>query len=264
MNRRQFVARWIGLTLAAWLVIACGAAQPTPTATPTAIPTSTSTPLPTATPTPTPTPAAPSVQEILAAAVDTQKGVESFHFDINATVTVTGGGLDSPLTMPITFVGDFQAPDRMQGSMTTATAQGTPVEAAMIVIGQDVYIKDPSTGQWVATTGSTIPFAPQEFTDIKLSELRGLTLVGEEILNGSPVYHLAGTTALPLGLGATIGEMQGTFQTDYWIDKENSHMLQAAMEGKVPISGTVEATVAMAVTIRFSDFGVAVTIEAPK
>jgi hypothetical protein len=261
MNRRQFVVRWIGLTLAAWLVISCGAAQPTPTTLPTS--TSTPTPLPTATPTPTPTPVASSVQEILAAAVDTQKGVESFHFDINATVTVTGAGLESPVTMPITFVGDFQAPDRLQGSMT-ATAQGTTVEAAMIVIGKDVYIKDPSTGQWVATTAGAVPFSPQEFTNIKLADLSGLTLVGEEILGGSPVYHLAGTAALPLSFGAPVSEVQGTFQTDYWIDKENSHMLQAAIDGTVPVSATVEATMAMSVTIRFSDYGVAVTIEAPK
>ena len=257
MNRRQFVARLIGLTLAAWLVISCGAAEPTATA----LPTSTPTPLPTATPTPTPTPAPLSVQKILAAAMDTQTGVESFHFDIDATVTVTGGGLEAPVTMPITFVGDFQAPDRMKGNMT-ATAQGSTVEVATIVIGKDVYIKDPSTGQWTTTTGSALPFTPQEFTDIKLSELGGLRLVGEEILGGLPAYHLAGTAAFPLSFGQ-IGEIQGEFQTDYWIDKENSYLLQAAIDGKVPISGTVEATVAMAVTIRFSDYGVAVTIEAP-
>jgi hypothetical protein len=165
--------------------------------------------------------------------------------------------------MPITFVGDFQAPDRLQGSMT-AKAQGATITVALIAMGDTVYIKDPNTGKWVVTSGSAAPFLPQDFTGIKPSELKGLKLVGEENLGGSPAYHLAGEATFPLNFGQPVGPIKGTFQTEYWIDKENSRIVQAAIDGKVPITGTVEATVAMSVTIQFSSYGSPVLIEAPQ
>jgi hypothetical protein len=244
----------ISMVLVAVFLVSCGAPAPTPTP----LPTSTPTPVPT----PTPTPLPPSAQAIMTAALDAQQAAESYHFDMDALVSMTGDAVGGTMKVPFNFAGDFQAPDRMQGTMK-ATAQGVTVETGMTMIGTDVWIKDPTTGQWVASPQSAVPFTPQEFTKLDPSVLQNLQFVGEESLDGTPTYHLTTQTSAPLDLGEPLGQIQLDMKAGYWIDSETDLVRKITVGGTVPTTGTVQLTIGLSMTIQFSDYGVPVTIEPP-
>ena len=245
MNYKRIGIRVIGCLVTVFLLVSCGAPTPTPT------------PVPTATPKPL------TVQEILKAAEDALNAAGTYHFDINGQVAVDLPAQGMKLDMPMTFAGDVQAPDQMQGSLTM-TVMSTTMTTEMIVIGSEAWAQDPITGQWVARTGTGAPVGPQQFTDLSESEVAGMTLVGEETLDGEQVVHLRGPVDEELDLGAELGgPIQLTLVADYWIAKESNLLFKATMEGVVPIIEPLEMTVGMSLTIEFSAFGEPVTIEPP-
>jgi hypothetical protein len=92
-----------------------------------------------------------------------------------------------------------------------------------------------------------------------------MTLVGEEMLDGQQVVHVAGTVDEELDLGAELGgPMQMSLESDYWIAKESNLPLKASLVGSVPITQeSLELTVGMSMTMEFSGFGESVTFEPP-
>jgi len=252
MNHKRMRTGVIGCLVTVLLLVACGAPTPTPT------------PVPTSTPLPTPTPKPLTAQEILKAAQDALEAAGTYHFDMNAVAAVDVPSLGMQLDMPMLFAGDVQAPDQMQGSLTM-TVLSTTMTTEMIVIGSEAWATDPTTGQWVARAESGAPVGPQQFTDLSESELAGMTLVGEETLDGEQVFHVTGTVDEELDLGAGLGgPMQLSLVADYWIAKESSLPVKASMEGSMPITQEgLEMTVGMSMTMEFSGYGEPVTIEPP-
>lgn len=268
------ILRVAGLVLLAVLVAACGPGLEEPIAEPatgtplpaaTAVPTATAVP-PSPTPTPrppTPTPApAPSAMDIMEASADAMQEISSYHFDMAMSMTVADPG-GEVVEVPFVATGDVQAPDRMQMD-TTVTAEGQTVMMSMIMIGDDIYVTDPTSGAWISTTQSVAAFDPGQFTDVEPTDIEGLALVGEETLDGTPAYHLDGEMVLPMNLGEPLGEVESTFHTAYWIAREDHRMLQATLGGDITFPGETGVSMAMSMTMRFADFDVPVTIEAPE
>jgi hypothetical protein len=250
MNHKLFRSAVIGCLVMVLLLVACGG------------PAATSTPLPTATPTPTPKPL--TAQEYLKEMEDALNAAGTYHFDLNGVLTVNVAAQDMKLDIPMTLAGDVQTPDRMQGSLTMSM-MGSTIETEMIVIGNQAWAKDPTTGQWVASPQAQAPVGPRQFTELSDSELAGMTLVGEEMLDGQQVVHVAGTVDEELDLGAELGgPMQMSLESDYWIAKESNLPVKASLVGSVPITQeSLEMTVGMSMTMEFSGFGEPVTIEPP-
>ncbi|MCH7865135.1 MAG: hypothetical protein IIC56_07995, partial [Proteobacteria bacterium] len=69
--------------------------------------------------------------------------VKSYHFDVEAKLTISGEGVT--LDIPIELTGDFQAPDRTQGTFTVSFFF-IQIESQFINIGDDSYVTDPDTG----------------------------------------------------------------------------------------------------------------------
>jgi LppX_LprAFG lipoprotein len=213
-----------------------------------------------ATPTPTPPPAA----DILTAASTAMKAVDSVHIDMTMQMTMTTQGMT--LQIPLTLVGDMKNPDRFKGTMKME-AMGQNLVADMIVISPTTYISESTTGAWQATTAEEagLPVNPSSITGINPDDIQGLTLVGEETINGRPAYHLTGTVnAAPLGLQESLGAGGDvSLKADYWVDKENSQILKSTVSGTIAITGEMEANIDMSMLMSFSNYNAPVTIEAP-
>jgi hypothetical protein len=267
--RRNLMPARVGMVILSLMVAACGA-TPTPTAVPTTTPTatlpptSTPTATPTSTPTLTPSPTPPSPQALLEAAFGALGEMASWHLDMEMQMTMEMQGLT--LDIPLIFAADYQAPDRMQGTLS-ADLMGMALEMDMIVIGETAYVTDPETGEWTVSSDPATSFAPEEFTGLDPDRLEDLVLVGEEALDDVPVYHLKGTTpAEELGMGQLdldVG-VQGELQVGYWIGVEDSLLRQATMDGELSVLGEEEATVQLSATATYSGFGEPVVIEPPE
>jgi hypothetical protein len=219
---------------------------------------------PTATPVPTATPTPPPVEEILKGAATAMKEVDSVHIDMTMQMTMTTQGMT--LQIPLTLVGDMQNPDRFKGTMAM-DMMGQSIRADMVVISPTTYISESTTGEWQTTTATEagLPVDPSSITGVNPEDVEGLALVGEETINGRPVYHLTGTVkAAPLGLQESLGAGGDVnLKADYWIDKENSYMLKSTVSGDIAITGEMEATINLSMVMLFTDYNKPVTIEAP-
>ncbi|MBN1136183.1 MAG: LppX_LprAFG lipoprotein [Anaerolineae bacterium] len=215
---------------------------------------------------PEPTPTPPPPADILNAATAAMEKIDSAHLDMTMAMTMTAQGMT--LNIPITMAGDMQNPDRFKGKMSMSM-MGQSMNVDMVVIGDTTYVTDPTTGEWQVTTAEEagVPFDPKELTGgVKPEDIEGLTFVGEEMVGDRPAYHLTGkVTKAPLGLEESLGAGGDVNLTaDYWIDKETNYTLKTTVNGDLVITGDMEATINMAMTILFSAFDVPVTIEAPE
>lgn len=230
---------------------------PTPTATPTPSPTTVPSPTPTSIVTVTPAPPPPLT--ILRAAFDATNKVDTLHFVMDLEITVAAPGLS--MTVPMTLDGDFQTPDRFQG--TFAMSLGfIEFETQVITVGETTYFTNPDTGEWEIETEEAVPFGgPARFLETDLSVIRDLVLVGLGELDGVEVYRLSGV--LP---AETLGEeeISGDLEVEYWVGVEDFLLRRIALEGDLDVddsgelffggSGPVE-TVTLSMTLEFSDFG---------
>ena len=250
------------------LMVACdeSTADSTPVSTSTATPSLTPTPVPTATPTPaSEASGAATAQEVLAASVAAMAAQGSLHFELDARISSPTAVFGTEI--PLSFVGDFLAPDRVRGMLEVSFGFFS-IGMEAINIGNAFYFTNPQTGQWETRPDAAYAFPnPAAFISASVGTLDSAVLVGRESLDGTPVYHLQGI--LPLD---AFGGPEGRVQAELWIGVEDSLVWQIAAEGVAPLddlsaalgTGGLSGTANVAVTIRFSDYGKPVVIEAPQ
>ena len=204
-------------------------------------------------------------QEILDAAYAAMRDVESFHFELDAHVMQSSGGVESEI--PMTFVGDVSVPDRVRGTLEVSLGFFT-LRLETLAIGDTAYMRDPETGDWAIARGldSMLP-NPADVAHDKAPAVESLTLVGEEVLDGATVYHLTGVPSKE-----NLGDPRDEAEIAYWIGVEDLLLRRVETGGQIDISAIGEAlggaglsgTATVAITIEFSDYGEPVTIEAPQ
>jgi hypothetical protein len=187
----------------------------------------------------------------------------SLHFELEGDIKVPTGSTET--SIPVSFVGDMQMPDRLRGKVTLSVAFFN-LEVESIVIGDTSYTTDPLTQEWKVAPGlaSALP-SPLELLSENLSVLEGIEFVGVESLDGRQVFHIRGTP--PEG---SMGDTELTF--DVWIDLDDMLVRQAAVGGQVSLEGLgdelesvgISGTANVAVTILFSGHGEPVEITAPE
>ena len=277
----------VGLfVLAVAAVVACGEPGPQPTPIPPAAVAATApttaiapalspTALPTLTPTPpltpppafaaTPTAGPLSAQDILQASAEAMDRVETFHFDMALLMSVESEGIT--LDLPMSYTGDFQAPDRSQGSISISLGFLT-IEFQTIKIGDTLYETDPDTGKWGIGTEEDALFGDSaDLATIDLSGLEDLALVGEDTLDGTRVYQITGTAR-----AQAQGEQGVETAITHWVGVEDGLLRQVVTEGTIdPRDGPVgpfgpagEGTATISITLKLSEFGKPVSIEAPE
>ena len=214
--------RTLLFALSVLLVVACAgdATEPTPTPTPTPTPS----PTPTPTPVPTPVPeasSAPTAQEVLATSVAAMAVQGSLRFELDTRIKSPTAAFGTEI--PLSFVGEFQAPDRVQGRLTVSLGFFT-LELEAITIGDTFYFTDPQTGQWETRPGAAFALPnPVAFILSSAGAVEAAVLVGRESLEGTPVYHLQGILSLD-----AFGGSEGRVQADIWIGVEDSLVRQIA------------------------------------
>lgn len=231
-------------TAAAWTA--------TPTITP--IPSATPTPLP---PTVTPTP--PPPETIIENAIAVWEQVKSYHFEISAQIDTILSGL--MISTILEYSGDFQAPDRYQGTQHTEFF-GIASDSEFVNIGKTSYTTNVETGEWQKDVESLFPFGPEDLIGLQPADLENAVLIGVEKLDGVLVYHLAGS--LPSEKFAELfGVAEIELPMEYWISVEDGYIVQVALEIELPEgSGDLESLSVTAI-VTFSEFGKEVNIEAP-
>ena len=217
-------------------------------------------------------PVTQSPETILAASLAETALAESFHFEMDANVKVTISGI--PLSIPVTFVGDFQEPARMRG--TAAISVGfASLQTDIVTIGDTVYATDPETGEWeVNSDPDLLLFDPLDFVGAggpKIGDFEGLELAGVEVLQGDQVYHLTGMVP-----AEAFGESEGEAQAHFWIGVQDMLFRQVRFEGELSLegiegalggsvpAGVLSGAATITITITFSDYDEPVVIEAPE
>ena len=257
--------------LIATLILACSSTEATPTATATAVPTPTQTPSPSPTPSATPTsvptatsePEAPTALEIMTAAA--AKGARSLHFEMEIKASVdTGGGRAE---LPIQLEGDFQPPDRSEGTMVIDLGF-VAVRSQVINVGDTTYILDESTSEWSASTASSaVLTGPGVLLSPDPETLESLELLGVESIDGVDSYHLKAIA--PAG---TLDDSVGRLDVEYWVGLDDGNLVQVVASGSVDLradSGSLSkmsttGTADVATTIKLSEFGKSVSVNVPE
>ncbi|MBM3934054.1 MAG: LppX_LprAFG lipoprotein [SAR202 cluster bacterium] len=257
----------LSLIAIALFAIACSKGDPSPTptqppaATATAVPTSSPTPAP---PTATPVANPPQAQEILGTSAKAMQALTAAHFDMAITMKVRSN--DLTLDIPVSLVGDFQAPDRSKGLLKIAFAF-LNVESQVISVGGTTYITNPTTGAWEVSPGASAVFSnPSEFFTADTSALTGLTLVGEETVGGVQTFHIRGKA-----ISGTFGDASGSVDVDYWIGIQDGYVRKLEATGPINpglelshlLTGVNTTNASMVMRMTLSDFNKPVIIEAP-
>ncbi|MDP6402067.1 MAG: DUF3105 domain-containing protein [SAR202 cluster bacterium] len=195
-------------------------------------------------------------------------GVGSFRFELETVVTVSAGGFE--VDVPLSFVGDYRAPDSVKGKSVMSLST-LDVESEIVIIGDTIYATNPETGEWeVNSNPELLMLSPLDFVGDNIpssDEFQGLELVGEEMLDGIAVFHLRGL-ALPVGFA----RIEGEARADFWIGARDLLIHRITIEGELPLdqfsgplsTGNITGTAKIAATITFSAYGEPVTIEAPQ
>ena len=274
-------------SLAISLALACGGSpeavptpSPVPTATATPAPPPTATPVPTSTPLPpTPLPPAgtPSVpppagadggrdpDELLRGSAEAMAQVDSFHFDVSGRISVSTGGA-AAAEIPISYVGDVQAPDRTKGKLALSVFVFA-LEMEIVNVDGVTYTTNPQTGEWgVAESGT--PGVPNPAGLVRGGEslLTRATYIGLEVRDGVPVHHLAGIARLD-----ELADVEDETTADVWIGTEDLLIREVEVEAPVdleafglPAGGAgLTGSGVVALSIRLSGYGEPVSIEAP-
>ena len=94
--------------------------------------------------------------------------------------------------------GDYVEPDKLQMSMTVDIAGEVMPGIEVIMIGDDLYVKDPETGQW--TWGEEVE-EYQDYAGLEefalgsieyMKAFEATSILGDEDINGVFCYHIKG------------------------------------------------------------------------
>jgi cyclophilin family peptidyl-prolyl cis-trans isomerase len=200
-------------------------------------------------------------------AADAMTMVEYFHFEMDAKLSLDVEG--TKLDIPVVMEGDYQAPDRSQGSVSLSVVF-FEIKSEFITIGDTTYVTDSDTGEWGIGQSPELLFAdPREFADPEFlqttTDFAELVLIGTEQLDGLKVYRLS---------GVIVDEDSGdNFMVDFLIDVEDNLISQVTVSGSFQVEdadtgdllgGLGAGDAAFEAVITFSAYDEPVSIEAPE
>jgi hypothetical protein len=263
--------RLVGLTAVLVLLLATGLGACGETPTPEPAPVSvavlpTDTPIPAPTPTPNPAPALPPppAESLLAASLEALAGVDSWHLDMEMNIAATLRGLT--IEAPVTYTGDFQAPNRMEGTLSMRIL-GLTVGKDTVLIARTLDFTEPGTEEGTASSRPASMFSLLRFTGFEPADVKDLEFVGEETLDGTPVYHLKGhVSAQDMEVaprGAQVA-LEGQVEFEAWIGVADSLPRQGAVAGTLAAVDGGQGSLRLTGSTTFSDFGAPASVQPPE
>ena len=187
---------------------------------------------PTPVPTPTPTPP-PDPRQVLADAADRVTSLESVRFDLEH---LEGSTQLLPGIEMTRAYGVADLPEKFRLTVE-AQAAGTYVESGIAVLGDQSYMTNFLTGRWQQVPLETLPFdfssLGEDLAQI-LKSVQDPALAGEERLADYDTWRIRGRVdsgdLASLAPAATPGF---DVDLDLWIDRSESWLLRAEMNGPV-------------------------------
>jgi lipoprotein LprG len=181
------------------------------------------------TPVATETPAL-SPFEIATRAGEAMLSIDSLHFTIERDGALAYIDANQLLAFK-RAEGDFDLPDRMRAIVRVITAF-TPIDIAMVVLGDDQYATDPITGEWGRLPSEwghfslIVLFAPETGLQRLLKDgIIDLALVGSEEIEGQRHYHLSGRASGERVSAMTLGFIgRGDVELQVWIGTEDFYV----------------------------------------
>lgn len=203
----------------------------------------------------------PSAHAIFQTALDTLKAIDTWR--VEAEGDLIAQLRDLTLEVPVSYDAQFQAPDRLEGSVAMQFF-GITLKKDMVLLASTMEVTTQETGEGEATVAPARMFSLLDFVGFEPAAIRDLALVGEENLDGTPVYHLSGSlVAEPMEVTHEGAELQfeGEVQFEVWIGIEDSLPHMGTVQGSLTASGSVPGTLTVASKVAFSEFGQPVTSE---
>ena len=100
----------------------------------------------------------------------------TLHFELDSRIRVQTG--DTETSIPLTFVGDVQAPDRISGKLTV-TLGFFALEMETVIIGDTSYITNIQTGEWEVSQSPAYALpSPTEFMGDAIAALGDRRAIG--------------------------------------------------------------------------------------
>lgn len=202
----------------------------------------------------------PDSKQLLAQAQDAMRQVNSYHFNLKTDSPGSGVGSDINIQ---TADGDVKAPDRIKAAGTISYQGFTVAGVTVIAIGKLDYYTDPITRQWKSTTGldARTLADPQAGVTILLGGIQQPSAPTDSSVDGQSCWSINGqlSTQYIAGIIGSSTAKSGNVNVTVCIGKSDHRTYQIEIKGIV-IDGDSDQTKR---TIKFSDFGKAVTIEAP-
>lgn len=200
-----------------------------------------------------------SATELVRQSAERTGEVQSFHFALDVqNVPASGAGLQ--LTGA---EGDVAVPDRASADVT-GTFAGVPISTQVIAIGDDVWLKDPLSGDWRAVDVSTTPVALLSPSKGVLAVMGGLTEAtdeGSEDVDGTVLVRVSGTaSAADVAPLVAVSPSEGDVPVTLWIGEDDLILRRIEVRGAVA-DGEPEDAVR---TVDLSRFDEPVTVEPPE
>lgn len=172
--------------------------------------------------------------------------------------------------------GDYIEPDKLQMSLVVEMNGEQSPRIEVIMIGEEIYVKDPETRQWMR--GEDVA-AYEDYAGLEefalgsieyMKAFEGTSILGDEEINGISCYHIKGIVR-PENMIDTAQELippdSEALDAELWIGKNDYlvHQMiidieldEASEDSELPISAG-----SFTFTYQFSQHNESITIEAP-
>lgn len=190
-------------------------------------------------------------QSILDAASQRFSAIKSAHFSLSIDGDVF---LDAGRTLALRSAeGDVARPNSASAKASIAFG-GATISINMIAVGIDQYITNFLSGKWERAPqglnyNPSILFDQQNGIQGVLKQAKGVSIVGNETVNGVKAFHLRGTVAKAAVAPMTGGAFQGDpIDFDLWVSQDSNDIVKivlhdtAASQGATPAIWTLQIT----------------------
>lgn len=170
------------------------------------------------------------VGSILDSAAETINETESMAFVMKLEGT-TYVDADENIQL-IGAEGVMQRPDRADVIFTAEFMGMQQISIRMITIGEDSWITDIVTGQWVPSPpefgyNPSVLYDDEHGLGPVMSRMNDPEVAGSEEIDGKDAWHIVATVDGEVTELMTAGTMRGSVQSlELWIDKETNDILQ--------------------------------------
>ena len=173
--------------------------------------------------------------------------------------------------------GDYVDPDSLQMTLVMEMAGEKLLDIEAVKIGEDVYVKDPETQQWMRGEDVEEYQQYRELEDFVLDSIEyilafeGTGMLGDEDINGISCYHAKGAISpekIPDSTQELLPADTEPFIAELWIGKSDylvhQMRLDIGFEDSYDDSEMAIPAGKYTLTYQFSQFNEPINIEAPE